>query len=87
MKGDLRTKRKVLDSDGYPVTPGCTIIFSYGIPPVPVRAKVVERDGRLIALTPGHKPSECPVASLRYHVGNFFICLTTVPNGDTENGA
>lgn len=66
-------RRKVLDDDGVEVTPGCVLHFSYGIPPVSVRAEVVERNGRLVALTPGHNPSSCGVASLRRHVGNFWV--------------
>lgn len=65
--------RPVKDSDGNVVKPGDYIQFSYGIPPVGVRAKVIERDGRLIALTPGHNPAECSVRSLKGHVGDFWI--------------
>jgi len=64
---------KVLDSDGNEVKAGDVIHFGYGIPPVGVRADVIERSGKLIALTPGHNPSECPVAALRRHVGDFWI--------------
>ena len=66
-------KRRILDSDGDEVRAGMFISFSYGIPPVGVRARVVERDGRLIALTPGHNPSECSVRTLKQHVGDFWI--------------
>ena len=66
-------RRTIKDEDGNEVVPGCVIRFSYGIPPVAVRAEVIERDGRLIALTPGHNPTECGVASLNKHVGNFWI--------------
>lgn len=65
--------KAIKDSDGKPVTAGDTVVFSYGIPPVPVRAAVVERDGKLIALTPGHNPKECRVDSLMRHVGDFWI--------------
>lgn len=65
--------RATIDDDGVTVTDGCTVHFSYGIPPVSVRAKVVERDGKLVALTPGHKPTSCPVKDLRRHVGNFWV--------------
>lgn len=40
---------------------GDTIRFNYGIPPVSVNAEVIERDGILIMLTPGHSPEECTV--------------------------
>lgn len=65
--------RRILDSDGVEVRAGHVLSFSYGIPPVGVRARVVDRDGKLIALTPGHKPSECPVSALKRHVGDFYI--------------
>ena len=38
--------------------------FAYGIPPVPVRAEIVERKGRLVALTPGHDPGSAPVSAI-----------------------
>jgi hypothetical protein len=64
---------KVLDSDGNEVKAGNVIHFGYGIPPVGVEAPVIERDGKLIALTPGHKPAECPVSQLKRHVGDFWV--------------
>lgn len=60
------------DDDGLWVTVGDTIRFSYGIPPVGVNAPIVERDGQLVALTPGHKPKECQLRRLRRHVGNWY---------------
>lgn len=65
--------RPIKDSDGVVVKPGDAVRFSYGIPPVGVCAEVIERDGRLIALTPGHNPKECPVSQLKRHVGDFWI--------------
>jgi len=64
--------KPVKDSDGHEVNPGDTIHFCYGIPPVGVRAKVIERDGDLIALTPGHNPAECKVKHLARYVGDFW---------------
>ena len=61
------------DDDGNPVGAGDFIRFSYGIPPVGVKAKIIERDGKLIALTPGHRPDECNLKSLRRHVGQFYL--------------
>ena len=49
------------------------IVIGYGIPGVAVHAKVIERNGELIALTPGHNPSECRMSILRKHVGNFWV--------------
>jgi hypothetical protein len=65
--------RKIKDDDGVVVTPGCRIAFSYSIPPVPVEAEVIERDGKIIALTPGHNPPECPVAKLQEYVWSFWV--------------
>jgi hypothetical protein len=64
---------KIVDSDGIEVTAGCQINFAYGIPPVPVTAAVIERKGVLIALTPGHNPSEARVSTLMKHVGDFWV--------------
>ena len=66
------TKRRVLDSDGVEVRPGDTVRFSYGIPPVAVVARVIERDGKMIVLTPGHNPEESNLRSLKRHVGAFW---------------
>lgn len=66
-------KRAIRDSDGVEVTAGCTIRFAYGIPPVGVRAPVVDRDGVLIALTEGHNPKECKVADLKRSVRDFWV--------------
>ena len=47
----IQERAKVLDGDGKEVRAGCTIGFSYGIPPIGVAAPVIERDGELVALT------------------------------------
>lgn len=65
--------RTIKDSDGNIVTAGCHVHFSYGIPPVGVLARVIERNGKLIALTPGHNPKECPVADLKRCVCEFWV--------------
>lgn len=65
--------RPIKDDDGIEVREGDVIHFGYGIPPIGVMAPVVLRDGKLIAITKGHNPPECPVASLRRHVGNFWV--------------
>jgi hypothetical protein len=76
---DIRVKigadvaKQILDSDGIEVKSGCTIHFGYGIPGRGVDAPVIERNGKLIALTAGHKPSECPVSELKRHVGDFWV--------------
>lgn len=68
----------LMDDDGVPVRSGDTVRFSYGIPPVAVDAKIVQRRRQLIALTPGHNPVECNLRSLRKYVGNWYkqISLT-----------
>ncbi len=65
--------RVLKDSDGKRVKAGMTITFSYGIPPVRVIAPIVHRGSRLVAVTEGHNPSECPVSELMEHVGDFWI--------------
>ena len=60
------------DDDGKRVQAGDAVRFCYGIPPVAVVAKIVERDGRLVALTPGHKPAECELRRLRRAVGSWY---------------
>jgi hypothetical protein len=62
----------LLDNDGAEVRHGDTIGFSYGIPPVGVRAQVVQRGKSLFALTPGHTPAECNLRSLRRYIGEWF---------------
>ena len=73
---DARSRRSVkrmvmLDDDGNRVSAGDTVRFNYGIPPVCVTAKVVQRGKSLIVLTPGHNPPECNMRSLRRYVGNW----------------
>jgi hypothetical protein len=62
----------LFDDDGERVFAGDTVRFDYGIPPVVVDAKIVQRRGQLIALTPGHDPAECNLRSLRKYVGNWY---------------
>ena len=58
------------DDYGRVIRAGDTLCFSYGIPPVLVEAEVIERDGQLIALTPGHSPSEAPISEIT----QYFNC-------------
>lgn len=60
------------DMDGNQVAAGDTIVFSYGIPPVRVEARLAEIDGEIWAMTPGHKPDRCKLKNLRKHVGDYF---------------
>lgn len=58
--------------DGYSTRAGDMIMFSYGIPPVRVESEIIDRNGRLIALTPGHYPPECELRKLRGYVGAWY---------------
>ena len=60
------------DDDGMATRAGDIVMFSYGIPPVVVKAEVVSRDGVLWVLTPGHTPSECKLGRLRIHIGAWY---------------
>lgn len=62
----------MLDDDGNQVSAGDSIRFTYGIPPVLVVARVVQRGNQLVALTTGHNPPECNLRKLRKHVGQWF---------------
>ena len=62
---------RMKDDEGNWVGAGDTIVFSFGIPPLRVEAPVVERDGSLVALTPGCRPKDCKLRALRRHVGYF----------------
>jgi hypothetical protein len=64
---------RVLDNDGSEVNEGDWIGFSYGTPPVGVRAQVVRRGKSLFALTPEHTPAECNLRSLRRYVGEWYL--------------
>jgi len=73
MKKTLTSRCSVmLDDDGVRVRAGDRVRFSYGIPPVAVESKIVQRSGKLIALTPGHNPAECTLRSLRRNVGEWY---------------
>ncbi len=76
---------RLRDDDGEWVTAGDTVHFSYGIPPVGVDAPIIERNGKLIGLCPGHKPSEFNLRSLRRYVGSWYKQndMLTVSGGQT----
>jgi hypothetical protein len=65
----------LLDSDGSEIVAGCHLHFGYGIPPVPVDAEIVERGGKLVALTPGHNPASATVST----IVRDFDCWVDVP--------
>lgn len=60
------------DSNGELIAAGDRVVCSYGIPPVRMVAEIIERDGELIALTPGHKPPEAKLRTLVRHVGDVY---------------
>jgi hypothetical protein len=62
----------LLDDDGKRTHAGHIVRFSYGIPPVTVRAKIVQRGGSLIANTWGHTPPKINLRTLRRYVGGWF---------------
>ena len=62
----------LLDDDGEKVRAGDEVCFSYGIPPIYVISKIVQRGKSLIALTPGHIPPECNLRTLRRNVGCWY---------------
>lgn len=63
---------RLRDDDGKWVAAGDAVRFAYGIPPVSVDAPIIEREGRLIGLCPGHNPPEFNLRSLRRYVGNWY---------------
>ena len=62
----------LLDDDGEKVRAGDEVCFSYGIPPIYVISRIVQRGKSLIALTPGHIPPECNLRTLRRNVGCWY---------------
>lgn len=68
----MNREQRLRDDDGQWVTAGDTVTFSYGIPPVSVRARIVDRNGRLVGLCPGHNPPLFLLRSLRRSVGSWY---------------
>ena len=64
--------KRMKDDDGLWVKAGDVITFSFGIPVIGVEAKVIEREGKLIALTPDHTPKEIGLKELKRTVSNFY---------------
>ena len=60
------------DDDGEWVYAGDTITFSYGIPPINVRAKIINRSGTLWVLPKNQRCAECCLRSLRLYVGSWW---------------
>ena len=70
--------KSLKDSNGVLVKAGDVIVSSYGIPPRRLEGKVIERDGKLIVLTPDSNPKESTLHSFKYHLHEFWI---KGPNG------
>jgi hypothetical protein len=68
-----------IDDDGTRTYAGDSIRFSFGIPPTLVTAKIIERNGRLVALTPRHNPTECNLRRLRSCVGAWWKIAKSTP--------
>lgn len=67
------SKPYCIDSDGVRVFEGDQIEFSYGIPSVHVKGRVVlGTDGRLHVSTPHTYPKMCSITNLRKSVGLFY---------------
>ena len=60
------------DDLGKTIKHGDRIEFRYGIPPIRAVGRIVERDGTLYVLTPGHHPVKSKLRSLRRYVGKWF---------------
>ena len=71
-KSTVKNVVVLLDDDGNHTKAGDVVRFTYGLAPVVVYAKIVQRRGQLIALTPGHDPVECNLRSLRHYVGDWY---------------
>ncbi len=87
---DQFPRGKLVDCEGVEVRAGDIVHFSYGIPPVGVSAPVVRRGGKLIAITKGHNPEQCPVSELEEHVGVFWVekpALTSAPSSQGGENA
>jgi len=67
-----RKPKGIKDDDGFEIKEGDVVGFSYGIPPIGVKAPIVKKDGELYAITEGHKPPQCKLRLLRKHVGSFY---------------
>ncbi|MDC7221588.1 MAG: hypothetical protein PQJ59_16760 [Spirochaetales bacterium] len=65
---------KYYDDWGEEIKEGDNIVTSYGIPPKPLKGKVIIEEGEMIVLTPGHNPEKC---DLNYLIHNFNVYKET----------
>ncbi len=61
------------DEYGIKVKVGDVLSSAYGIPGRRILGTVIERDGVLWVLTPGHNPSECTLRQFKKHLGEFEV--------------
>lgn len=66
------SKPRFKDDDGNWVYEGDTITFSYGIPPIKVTAKIMNRSGTLWVLPQNPLTEGCPLRALRSYVGAWW---------------
>lgn len=70
---EVKRRKYHKDDDGRLTGDGDTISFSFGIPPLYVESLIIERDGKLFALTPDCSPKECRLDKLRSYVGAWYL--------------
>lgn len=65
--------KTMIDDSGELVGHGDHIVFSFGIPPTRLTARIEQRGDRLFAvvLEHGYTPEECNLRSLRRYVGRW----------------
>jgi len=66
------SKPRYKDDDGEWVYAGDTITFSFGIPPVRVKARIMNRSGTLWVLPHNPRTEGCPLRALRGYVGAWW---------------
>jgi len=66
------TKPRYKDDDCNWTYEGDTITFSFGIPPLKVTAKIMNRSGSLWVFPDNRRYAECPLRALRGYVGAWW---------------
>lgn len=73
------------DRYGVEIYEGDIISFSYGIPPVGVRAPIEFHEGCFFAVTKRHSPPRCPIGELKSCVGDFEVIGNIYENPELLN--